>query len=54
MSALPLRRLLDDQAAATSIEYALIATLIGLMLVVALTSMGQTLSTFFTNVATNL
>ena len=54
MLALPLRRLLDDQAAATSIEYALIATLIGMLLVGALTSMGQTLVGFFSNVATYL
>lgn len=54
MTTMPLRRLLDDRTATTSIEYALIATLIGMLLVGAVTSMGQTLVGFFTNVAAGL
>jgi pilus assembly protein Flp/PilA len=39
---------------ATAIEYALIASLVSIVIVTALTSMGQSLSGFFTSVATNL
>ena len=47
-------RLRDDREGATAIEYALIAGLISIGIVVWAMSMGTTISTFFTDVATGL
>lgn len=44
----------NDNGGATAIEYAMVATLISVIIVTALTTMGTKLSTFFTSVATGL
>lgn len=41
------RRFLRDESGATAIEYGLIAALVGLVLVTALSSIGESLSGFF-------
>ncbi|HWB49033.1 MAG TPA: Flp family type IVb pilin [Stellaceae bacterium] len=46
--------LLRDEAGATSIEYGLIATLIALAAISAMTNIGKNLSTTFNTVATKL
>ena len=43
-----------DQAAATAIEYGLIAALISIVIIGAITVIGTTLSTTFTSVSTAL
>ena len=43
-----------DTGGATAMEYALIGTLISIVIVSALTSMGTTLSGFFTTVSSTL
>jgi pilus assembly protein Flp/PilA len=43
-----------DTGAATAIEYALIASLIAMLIITSLTSMGTKLSSFFTSVSTGL
>jgi pilus assembly protein Flp/PilA len=45
---------LASESGATAIEYALIASLVSMVIIAALTTMGTTLSTFFTNVSSNL
>lgn len=45
------RKLFDDDRGATAIEYALIASLIAVALVVALTSLGTGLSSEFSEVS---
>jgi pilus assembly protein Flp/PilA len=44
-------RFLKDESGATAIEYGLIAALIAVVLVGALTALGTNLSTTFTNVS---
>jgi pilus assembly protein Flp/PilA len=48
------KRFIDDQSGATAIEYGLIAALIAVVLVTALTLVGTKLSTKFNDVATAL
>lgn len=48
-----LRRFQTDESGATAIEYALIATLIGVVIIVAVTAVGTKLSTSFANVGAN-
>lgn len=43
-----------NQCGATSIEYALIASLISVMVITGATSVGTKLSTFFTTMSSNL
>jgi pilus assembly protein Flp/PilA len=45
---------LSNESGATSVEYGLIAALIGVAIIVALTSTGTKLSAKFTKVATTL
>jgi len=45
---------LKDNSGATAIEYALIATGISIVILVAVTSIGTTLNTTYTNVSTGL
>lgn len=47
-------KLVGDESGATAIEYGLIATLISLAIVSAITTVGQHLSTTFNTVATKL
>jgi pilus assembly protein Flp/PilA len=47
-------RFLRDEKAATAIEYGLIAALIALIVITALTNIGTKLSTKFAAIATNL
>ena len=42
----------NDEEGATAIEYGLIAALIGVFLITALTALGGNLATAFTNVGT--
>jgi pilus assembly protein Flp/PilA len=46
-----LKELADDERGATAIEYALISSLIALVLVAALTNLGSALSTEFSEVS---
>jgi len=43
------RRLLADESGATAIEYALLASLIAGVMMAAMLTMGESLSTIFTN-----
>ena len=47
-------RFVANKDGATAIEYGLIAALIALVVITALTAIGTNLSTVFTSVATNL
>ena len=47
-------RFLKDESGATAIEYGLIAALIAVVIVAALTTMGQKLSSTFNTVSGNL
>jgi pilus assembly protein Flp/PilA len=47
-------RLLKDEDGATAIEYGLIAALISVAAIGAMTALGTQLSTLFGNVSTNL
>jgi pilus assembly protein Flp/PilA len=47
-------RFLKDETAATAIEYAIIAGGISIVIVVAVGSIGSSLNTVFTSVATGL
>jgi len=49
-----LAKLFDDETGATSIEYGLIAALIALAAISAVTNIGKNLSTTFNTVATKL
>ena len=49
-----MKQLVANQCGATSIEYALIASLISIMVITGATSVGTKLSTFFTTVSSNL
>lgn len=50
----PLRRLLRDLGGATAIEYALIAALIALAIIGAITTLGTSLGDAFTGIANSL
>lgn len=50
----PIARLLADEEGGTALEYALIASLISIVIVGAATSLGKNLQNHFNNVATNL
>ncbi len=47
-------RFLNDESGATAIEYGLIAALIAVVIIGAVTAVGTKLSTTFTTVSTNL
>ncbi|MGT2507700.1 Flp family type IVb pilin [Cupriavidus basilensis] len=47
----PLKSFRQDEDGVTSIEYALIAVLIAMVIILSVTSVGTTLRTIFTNVA---
>lgn len=47
-------RLIEDESAITSIEYAMIAVLIAIVIVGAVTALGTKLSTMFTNISTSI
>jgi pilus assembly protein Flp/PilA len=47
-------RFLSDESGATAIEYGLIAALISVVIVTALTTIGTNLNTTFTGVGTTL
>jgi pilus assembly protein Flp/PilA len=47
-------RFIDDEYGATAIEYGLIAALVAVVLVTALSAMGSKLSTTFTKVTSSL
>ncbi|HLQ91022.1 MAG TPA: Flp family type IVb pilin [Xanthobacteraceae bacterium] len=49
-----LTRFAKDESGATAIEYGLIAALIAISIIVALTSIGTNLTATFTSVATSL
>jgi pilus assembly protein Flp/PilA len=49
-----MHRFVKNDSGATSIEYALIASLIALVIITAVTAVGTKLSTRFANVAANL
>ena len=46
--------LLKDEAGATAIEYGLIAALIAVAAIVAMTAVGTSLTTTFNNIATDV
>ena len=48
------KKFLKDESGATAIEYGLIAALVAVAIVTALTQLGGSLSTLFTNVNTDL
>jgi pilus assembly protein Flp/PilA len=50
----PFARMLRDEAGATAIEYGLIAALIAVVIIGAVTVVGTALSSTFTNVSTAL
>ena len=47
-------RFLEDESGATAIEYALLAALIGVGIVAAATTLGQNISTLFTDIGSKL
>ncbi|HEY2883843.1 MAG TPA: Flp family type IVb pilin [Rhizomicrobium sp.] len=47
-------RFMNDESGATAIEYGLIAALIAVVIIGAVTAVGTKLSTTFTTVSTNL
>jgi pilus assembly protein Flp/PilA len=49
-----LRKFMRNEKGATAIEYGLIATLIAIAAITAMTSVGNKLTTTFNNVGTNL
>ena len=49
-----MRRFLSDETGATAIEYGLIAALIAVVIITALTSIGTKLNTKFATIAGNL
>ena len=44
-------QLIQDETGATAIEYGLIAALVSVAIIVALTALGGSLSTLFTNIS---
>ena len=49
-----IKRFIADESGATAIEYGLIAALVSVAAITALTAMGSSLQTIFTNVSTTL
>lgn len=49
-----LKNLMNDESGATAIEYGLIAALVSVAAITALTAMGSSLNTMFTAVSTAL
>jgi len=49
-----MKRFLQDEEGVTAIEYGLIAALIAVVIIVAVTAVGTNLNTVFRNVATRL
>jgi len=49
-----IRKFLKDESGATAIEYGLIAALVAVACIVALTSVGNSLNALFTNVDSKL
>jgi pilus assembly protein Flp/PilA len=49
-----LNRVRKDESGATAIEYGLIAALIAVVLITALTQLGSTMSTQFTNLSSKI
>jgi pilus assembly protein Flp/PilA len=49
-----IRRFVKDETGATAIEYGLIAALIAVVIITALTNIGTRLNTKFTSIATTL
>ena len=49
-----LKRFVADDAGATAIEYAMIASLISVLIVTAVTTIGTSLSSIFTTVSASL
>jgi pilus assembly protein Flp/PilA len=49
-----LQRFLKDESGATAIEYGLIAALIAVVIITALTTVGTNVSTVFNSISTNL
>ena len=47
-------RFLNDDSGATAIEYGLIAALVAVVIIVGLTSLGTSVNSTFTNVASNV
>lgn len=47
-------KFLKDESGATAIEYSLIAALIGVAVIAAVKKLGTTLSSKFSNIASNL
>ncbi len=48
------RRFLNDQSGVAAVEYGLIAALIAVVIITAVTQVGSKLSTKFTTIATSL
>jgi pilus assembly protein Flp/PilA len=48
------RKMIKDTKGATAIEYGLIAALIAVAAITAMSSLGKQLNTTFTNVSTNM
>ncbi len=48
------RRLINDESGATAIEYGLIAALVAVAIIAALTALGTSLDSLFSNVATTV
>jgi len=48
------KKFLFDESGATAIEYGLIAALIAVVIITALTSIGSSLNTNFSSIATSL
>lgn len=51
---LRVRNFLSDESGVTAIEYALIASLIAVFIIAAITTVGQQVSTVFTEIGNNL
>ena len=47
-------RLIQDESGATAIEYGLIAALVSVVIIAALTTLGENLSTLFDSIATTV
>ena len=51
---LQVRNFLNDESGVTAIEYALIASLIAVFIITAVSSVGSSVSTVFSEIATTL
>ena len=47
-------QLIQDESGATAIEYGLIAALVSVVIIAALTTLGENLSTLFESIATTV